>query len=95
MDSGSQDDLKLDLFTPAPSRLWSDLFNVSANRSGVLNQRGCQTVERSVYLLSFTELSQTAHSFMLVGGHCARVVEVELLERGPSITRANARRGFF
>lgn len=87
------------LSLPAVSRcpLWTLLFNVTGNRSGVLNQRECQTVERSVYLLHFTKLSQTAYSFMLIAArHCAMAVVVELLlERGPSKVGADARQRFF
>lgn len=47
----------------------------------MLNQRECQIVQHSVYHLHFTRRRQTAYSFMLIAGHCARAVVVKTLER--------------
>lgn len=47
----------------------------------MLNQRECQIVQHSVYHLHFTRRRQTAYSFMLIAGHCARAVVVKTLDR--------------
>lgn len=50
-------------------------LNATCNRSRALNQRECQTVERSVYRLHFTERGQTTCSLVLVAGHCAALCQ--------------------